>query len=176
MYARQAIERHTATGDRYSTALDNEALANACRAAGDPAAAIEALQQAAALYTEIGLTERAASARTTLADLLEQAGRAQEALAISAAIVESAPDVAMWRRNYAEKLIKLKRLDEASAQLDIAEAQEPASPHLALRRAELAQARGDRVQAQTWATEALRRQPDWDEAKAILTWAVEMKD
>jgi len=95
------------------------------------------------------LTEQAASARTALADVIEQAGRTEEALALSAAIIESAPDETWLRRNYAEKLIKLKQLDEAAAQLDIAEAQEPASPYLALRRAELAQAREQRAEAQT---------------------------
>ena len=87
--------------------------------------------------------------------------------------IELDPENASIRRNYANTLIKLKHLDEAASQLDIAETQEPASPYLALRRGELAQARGDRVQAQTWAAEALRRQPDWDEAQAILAWAQE---
>ena len=81
-----------------------------CSPAGVLTAAMEALQQAAALYTEIGLTTQAASARTALADVIEQAGRTEEALALSAAIIESAPDETWLRRNYANAVTKLKRL------------------------------------------------------------------
>ncbi|MFZ1463735.1 MAG: tetratricopeptide repeat protein [Anaerolineae bacterium] len=94
-YAQQAIERHTANGDRYGAALDHETLAAACRAANEPAAAMDAMQQAAALYTEIGLTGKAASVGSALADLLAEQDRLEEALAVSATTVESAPDVAM---------------------------------------------------------------------------------
>lgn len=82
--------------------------------------------------------------------------------------VALAPDQAMLRRNYANSLIALGRLDEAGVQLDAAEALDPASPYLALRRAELAKARGDREDAIRWAQEALRRQPGWDEAEKVL--------
>lgn len=79
----------------------------------------------------------------------------------------------MLRRNYANSLIALGRLDEAATQLAAAAELEPDAPYLALRRAELAKARGDRDEATRWATEALRRQPDWDEAQALLTWAAD---
>jgi hypothetical protein len=52
--------------------------------------------------------------------------------------------------------------------LDAAEALDPDALYLALRRAELAKARGDQPEAERWADEALRRQPDWDEAQALL--------
>jgi hypothetical protein len=55
--------------------------------------------------------------------------------------------------------------------LDVAEQLEPEAPYLALRRAELAKARGDRTAAARWAQEALARQPGWDEAQALLAWA-----
>jgi len=77
----------------------------------------------------------------------------------------------MLRRNYANSLLVLGRLDEAAAQLDAAEGLEPDSPYLALRRAELAKARDDRETVVRWAQEALRRQPDWDEAQQLLDWA-----
>ncbi|HSN78216.1 MAG TPA: tetratricopeptide repeat protein, partial [Anaerolineae bacterium] len=81
------------------------------------------------------------------------------------------PGQAMLRRNYANSLITLDRLDEAAGQLEAAEALEPDAPYLALRRAELAKARDDRAEAARWAEEALRRQPDWDEAQTLLDWA-----
>jgi tetratricopeptide (TPR) repeat protein len=83
------------------------------------------------------------------------------------------PDSAMLRRNYANTLIHLGRLDQAAAQLDAAAALEPEAPYLALRRAELAKAHGQRSAARQWAQTALARQPGWDEAQAILTWAQE---
>jgi len=48
---------------------------------------------------------------------------------------------------------------------------EPDAAYLALRRAELAQARGDRAEALRWAQEALRRRPGWEEAEQIATAA-----
>jgi len=175
-YAQQAIERHTATGDRYSLALDYETLASACQAAGDSEAAIAAQEQAVAAYQEIGLADQAARALSNLGGILDKAERGADALNVYAQAVEMQPNQAWLRRNYANSLLRLGRLDEAASQLDIAEAQEPDAPYLALRRAELAKARGDRSQAQTWAAEALRRQPAWDEAQAILAWAAEMKN
>ena len=74
----------------------------------------------------------------------------------------------MLRRNYADSLIRSGRLDEAARQLDAAEKLEPAAPLLALHRAELARARGDRVGTRRWAEEALRRQPGMREALALL--------
>jgi Flp pilus assembly protein TadD len=85
--------------------------------------------------------------------------------------VALAPKEPMLRRNYAYSLIRAGRLAEASAQVDRAEKLEPGVPLSALHRAELAKARGDRVEALRWATEALRRQPGWDEAQAIAAWA-----
>ena len=86
--------------------------------------------------------------------------------------IELAPDDVMTRRNYANQLIRLHQLEAAEAQLDAAAAIDPESPFLALRRAELARAGDDRLAAQHWAAEALQRQPGWDEAQAILDWAV----
>jgi len=85
--------------------------------------------------------------------------------------VTLAPKQAMLRRNYANSLIALGRLDEAAMQLDTAQQLEPDAPYLALRRAELAKARQDRHVAMEWAQEALRRRAGWDEAQAILAWA-----
>ncbi len=67
-----------------------------------------------------------------------------EAGAIEAYVhaVALAPDNAMLRRNYANSLINLGRLDEAAGQLDAVEALEPDAPYLALRQAELAKTRG----------------------------------
>ena len=87
--------------------------------------------------------------------------------------VSLAGDRAMLRRNFANSLITLGRLDEAAAQLKAAEVVDPDSPFLALRWAELAKAQGDPLEAERWATEALRRQPEWDEAQQILDWVRE---
>jgi tetratricopeptide (TPR) repeat protein len=170
-WTEQAIALHTANQSRYDVALDCETLAEALAGAGETEAAVGALRRAVANYAEINLLDRAASALTQLAGVLDDADRKEEACPIYASIVELQPDEAMWRRNYADSLIKLGRLDEATAQLDAAEALDPESPYLALRRAELAKARGDREGAARWAQEALRRRPDWDEAQAVLAWA-----
>jgi tetratricopeptide (TPR) repeat protein len=74
----------------------------------------------------------------------------------------------MLRRNYAETLIMLGRLGEATLQLDIAAKLDPDSVFQSLRWAELAAARGDRAEARRWAEETLRRQPGMPEAQALL--------
>jgi len=102
-----------------------------------------------------------ADARRNLGDL---SGAAQ-AYGQAAALV---PDAPLLRRNYAETLITLGRLGEATFQLDLAERLEPASAFQALRWAELAGARGDRAAARHWAEETLRRQPGLPEALAML--------
>jgi predicted Zn-dependent protease len=102
-----------------------------------------------------------ADARRNLSDLSGAAHAYGQAAAL-------APDEPMLRRNYAETLIKLGRLGEATFQLDVAERLEPDSAYQALRWAELAEARGDRVEARRWAVETLRRQPEMPEALAML--------
>jgi Flp pilus assembly protein TadD len=82
--------------------------------------------------------------------------------------VALAPREPMLRRNYADSLIRAGRLDKAARQLDAAEKLEPDAPLLALHRAELAKARGDRGGTRRWAEETLRRQPGMREALALL--------
>jgi Flp pilus assembly protein TadD len=82
--------------------------------------------------------------------------------------VALAPREPMLRRNYADSLIRAGRLDEAARQLNAADKLEPDAPLLALHRAELAQARGDRPGTRRWAAEALRREPGMREALAML--------
>jgi predicted Zn-dependent protease len=148
---------------------------------GDFAAAIEYMQPAADFGMEINhplgpqLQAEIDSWKAQLAwqegDTRSKEGDEAGAAAAYAQAVALAPDQPMLRRNYADSLIALGRLDEATAQLDAAEALDPDAPYLALRRAELAKARGDRAAAARWAEEALRRRPDWDEAQAVLAWA-----
>ncbi len=170
-WTEQAIALHAANQSRYDVALDCETLAKACEAAGDAEGAASAWRRAVDNYREINLIDRAASALTSLGDTLANAGRRKDALPVYAEAVALLPDQAWLRRNFADSLIKLGQLDEAASQLDVAEAIEPDAPYLALRRAELAKARQDPATAQHWASEALRRQPEWDEAQAILAWA-----
>jgi Flp pilus assembly protein TadD len=82
--------------------------------------------------------------------------------------VALAPREPMLRRNYADSLIRARRLDEAARQLDAAEKLEPDAALLALHRAELARARTDQAGMRRWAEEALRRQPGLREALAML--------
>jgi tetratricopeptide (TPR) repeat protein len=170
-WTEQAIALHQANQSRYDVAVDSLTLGRVQAAEGDIDSAATTLRQTANMYTEIGLIDSAASTLTTLGDILDRAGRKEEALAAHAASVEAQPKKAMWRRNYADSLIKLGRLDEAAAQLDTAKQLQPDAPYLALHWAELAKARGDRDGAIEWAQEALRRQPGWDEAQAVLDWA-----
>ncbi len=126
---------------------------------------------AAAAEALIALGAGDAETWEALADARANQGDEAGAAEAYAQAVALAPDQAMLRRNYANTLIALGRLEEAGAQLDAAEALEPDAPYLALRRAELAKARDDREAARRWAEEALRRRPDWDEAQAVLDWA-----
>ena len=103
--------------------------------------------------------------------MLDEARRHEEALAVFQHALELQPDVAFLRRNVADQLRKLDRLDAAEAELDRAAALDPDAPFLLLRRAELAQARGERAAAAGWARRALASQPDWDDAQAVLAWA-----
>jgi predicted Zn-dependent protease len=102
-----------------------------------------------------------ADARRNLGDLSGAAQAYGQATAL-------APDAPLLRRNYAETLIKLGRLGEATFQLDLAERLAPDSAFQALRWAELALACGDRGAARRWAEETLRRQPGLPEALAML--------
>jgi tetratricopeptide (TPR) repeat protein len=152
--------------------LDCETLAEAYRLTSNSERAIDALRQATLYYTEIGLPDQANSARTKLGDWLEEAEQLEDSLNVYREAVELQPGAAWLRRNYANGLIKSKQLAEAAEQLYLAEQSEPDAPYLALRRAELAKAADDRLAAQHWAEEALQRQPGWDDAQAILDWAV----
>ncbi|MGC8781164.1 MAG: tetratricopeptide repeat protein, partial [Anaerolineae bacterium] len=137
-------------------------LRRLCAAAEDWQGTVEAAQALIALGAGDADTWAAlAGARANLGDEAAAAEAYAQAVAL-------APEQAMLRRNYADALIKLKRLDEAAAQLDAAEKLEPDAPYLALRRAQLAQAAGDRAAALRWAEEALRPRPGWDEAERML--------
>ena len=116
------------------------------------------------------VTLRAANAETWagLGDARLNVGYAAGAADAYRQAVALAPREPMLRRNYADSLIRAGRLDEAARQLDAAEKLEPDAPLLALHRAELAKARGDRVGTRRWAEEALRRQPGMREALALI--------
>jgi tetratricopeptide (TPR) repeat protein len=152
-------------GDRQQLIDILTALCNACVALEDWAG----LATAANELIDLGAVDAEtwvylADARANLNDEAGAADAYAQALALQ-------PQSAMLRRNFANTLIHLGRLDEAAVQLAAAEQLEPDAPYLALRCAELAQARGDAADAMRWAQVALQRQPDWDEAQAILAWA-----
>ncbi|GIV80616.1 MAG: hypothetical protein KatS3mg050_5010 [Litorilinea sp.] len=111
-----------------------------------------------------------------LADARSRLGDEMAAAEAYARAVELDGQNAMLRRNYVNTLIALNRLEDAAAQLAVAAQLEPDAPYLPLRYAELAKARGDRQEARRWALEALRRQPGWDEAQALLDWANSQAD
>ncbi|MCO5213628.1 MAG: tetratricopeptide repeat protein [Caldilinea sp.] len=175
-WTQRAIDIHASNQSRYDVALDCQTLAEAYKVIDRPEDAIEALRRSILLYAEIDLIDWANSVRTSLGNLLEELGRVEESLNVYGEAVSAQPEAAWLRRNYAEGLTKSQRLAEAAEQLDRAEELQPDAPYLALRRAELAQAQGDRTQAAAWASEALRRQPDWDEAQALLAWATSLDD
>lgn len=106
-----------------------------------------------------------------LADVYSRLDDAEAAASAYAHAVAGDGGNAMLRRNFANTLIALNRLDGAAEQLNIATELDPAAPYLTLRYAELAKARNDRAEAAKWAAEALRRQPEWAEAQEILMWA-----
>jgi tetratricopeptide (TPR) repeat protein len=119
----------------------------------------------------ISLNAADAEIWAALADARSNQGNEAGAIEAYSHAITLDPAQAILRRNYANSLIGLGRLDEATGQLDVAEALDAHAPYLALRRAELAKARGDQAEAARWAEEALRRQPDWDEAQTLLDWA-----
>jgi predicted Zn-dependent protease len=176
--------RSDATGTQTATQMrfEMERMAAQSRARGDRTQLIAALKGLAELCDRleewsgaqtaavelIALGASDAPTWTILADAcrnLADLSRAAQAYGQAAALAPHAP---MLRRNYAETLIKLGRLGEATFQLDVAERLEPDSAFQALRWAELAEARGDRVEARRWAEETLRRQPGMPEALAML--------
>ena len=138
------------------------ALVDVCLRLEDWPGAISAAEELVAL--------RAADAElwAGLGDARLNVGYATGAADAYRQAVTLAPREPMLRRNYADSLIRAGRLDEAARQLDAAEKLEPAAPLLALHRAELAKARGDRAGARRWAEETLRRQPGMQEALALL--------
>ena len=151
-----------ARGDRVQLIAALKGLAELCDRLEDWAGARAAAEELVALAaSDAPMWTILADARRNLGDLPGAAQAYGQAAAL-------APDAAMLRRNYAEALIRLGRLGEATFQLDVAERLEPASAFEALRWAELAEARGDRVEARRWAEETLRRQPGLEEALVML--------
>ena len=139
-----------------------KALADVCLRLEDWPSAIAAAEELVAL--------RAVDAEiwAGLGDARLNVGYAAGAADAYRQAVALAPREPMLRRNYGDSLIRASRLDEAARQLDAAEKLEPAAPLLALHRAELAKARGDRVGMRRWAEETLSRQPGMREALALL--------
>ena len=139
-------------------------------------AALESYRQALELFRSVGdrlgeaNTLAALSQMTVNSDWQQSQEFFWQADVLYKAI-SSIYDIGVNYRNYANSLIENGRLDEAHTVLDAAEQVQPFSPYLALRWAELAKARSDRDEAARWATEALRRQPGWDEAQTLLDWA-----
>jgi Flp pilus assembly protein TadD len=149
-------------GNRHSLIETLKALVDVCLRLEDWPGAIAAAEESVAL--------RAADAENWagLGDARLNVGYLAGAADAYRQAVALAPKQAMLRRNYADSLIRAGRLDDAGRQLDVAEKLEPGAPLLALHRAELARARGDRVGARRWAEETLRRQPGMQEALALL--------
>jgi Flp pilus assembly protein TadD len=154
-----------AQGNRHGLIEALKALLEVCLRLEDWPGAIAAAEELVALG--------AAHAKTWagLGDARLNVGYAAGAAEAYRQAVALAPKEPMLRRNYAYSLIRSGRLAQASAQLDKAEKLEPGVPLSTLHRAELARARGDRAEALRWAEEALRRQPGWREAQAIVSWA-----
>ncbi|MCX6033317.1 MAG: C25 family cysteine peptidase [Chloroflexi bacterium] len=158
----QAATDARASGDR-------EALAQALAGLLQVGQRLEAWGEVAAAAEElIALGFADGDAWAALADARSNLNDEAAAAEAYAQAVALAADQAMLRRNYANSLLALGRLGEAGIQIDAAEALDPDSPYLALRRAELAKAQNDRREAARWAREALRRQPGWEEAKTVL--------
>ena len=139
-----------------------KALAEVCLRLEDWPGAIAAAEELVAL--------RAADAEiwAGLGDARLNVGYPAGAVEAYRQAVALAPREPMLRRNYADGLIRAGRLDEAARQLDVAAKLEPDAPLLALHRAELAKAHGDRVGTRRWAEEALRLQPRMKEALVLL--------
>jgi Flp pilus assembly protein TadD len=158
---RMSTDARTA-GNRAGLIEALKALADVCLRLEDWPGAIAAAEELVAL--------RAADAElwAGLGDARLNVGYAAGAAEAYRQAVALVPREAMLRRNYADSLIRAGRLDEAARQLDAAEKLEPDAPLLALHRAELARARGDKAGMRRWVEEALRRQPEMREAIAML--------
>jgi tetratricopeptide (TPR) repeat protein len=159
---RTVIAQRREAGDRERLVQGLAALCQLCRQTEDWAGLQPAGEEL------IALSAADADTWEMLGDACSNQNDEAAAADAYAQAVAIAPDRAMLRRNYANSLITLDRLNEAAAQLDIAERLDPDAAYLALRRAELAKTRGDTADALRWAEEALRRQPGWDEAQQIL--------
>lgn len=109
-----------------------------------------------------------------MADELETGGKVDEALAAYTEAITWQPGTAALYRNRAETLIRLRRLEEAEADLTQAVALDghEENPYLWERRTQLALARGNAQQAEEMIAEALRQDPTFDLAfeQAQCAW------
>lgn len=121
-----------------------------------------------------GPVEDLAWALASYGGVLDDLSRTREAIAAFSEAVQLLPSAAPLWRNRAEILMHARRLADAEA--DLARAVELAgnedSAHLWLRRAQLAIARGDGVQADSLLDEAQRRDPtlEIEDARARAAW------
>ena len=137
--------------------------------------ALEPLQAAIAGLQEYEqYKEQVPWALSEYASDLDNLGRSEEAIAVYAKAIALLPDASPLYRNRAETLIHAQRLDESEA--DLAHAVQldgnEDNPYLWYRRAQLAIARGDSLQAEQMLNEAVSRDASSDVAllSAQVAW------
>jgi tetratricopeptide (TPR) repeat protein len=172
---REALPYYQADDRRRSVALLHRSLVNVLTEQGHYAEALEPLQAAIrGLRTREQDSEETAWVLSNYANVLDNLGRTEEALAAYREAITLLPESAPFYRNRAEALIHLRRLAEAEASLAQAVTLDghEQSPYLWYRRAQVAIARGDGLLADQMLDEVVKREASFDVAlqRAQAAW------
>ena len=173
-YLRLALPAYEAAGRSISVTRLNRQLGETLAEAGRFDEALGFLTVAVDRARHQGPVEDLAWTLASYGSVLDDLNRTEEAIAAFSEAVQLLPSAAPLWRNRAEILMHLRRLADAEA--DLARAVELAgnaeSAHLWLRRAQLAIARGDGVEADALLDEAQRRDPtlELEDARARAAW------
>ena len=164
-YYRKALTAYQSDDRPLGVHLIQREFASVLTEQGHYEEALEPLQAAIAGLQEYEqYKEQVPWALSEYASDLDNLGRSEEAIAVYAKAIALLPDASPLYRNRAETLIHAQRLDEAEA--DLAHAFQldgnEDSPYLWYRRAQLAIARGDSLQAEQMLNEAVSRDASSD--------------
>ncbi len=174
-YYRKALLAYQAADRPLSVLLIQRSLASVLTEQGHYEEALEPLRVAIAGLQEYEqYKEQVPWALSEYASDLDNLGRTEEALAAYAKAIALLPNAAPLYRNRAETLIHTRRLDEAEADLAYAvqlDGNED-SPYLWYRRAQIAIARGDNLQAEQMLNEVVSCDASFDVAllSAQVAW------
>ena len=164
-FYRKALLAYQAADRPFSVLFVQRALASVLTGQGRYEEALEPLQATITGLQEYEeYKEEVVWALSEYASDLDSLGRTEEALASYTKVIAMLPDASPLYRNRAETLIHARRLDEVEADLEhtVQLDGNEDNPYLWYRRAQLAIARGDSLQAQHMLDELKKRDDSFD--------------